>query len=664
MAHIDMDCFYVQVERSLDQSLTGLPTVVIQYNPFGDLKTVRSDENRRGFQNGSAIAVSYEARRQGVKRGMRGADMVALCPDLEMVTVPTAHGKADLTIYRDAGNRVVEAIKRKVPQCLIEKASIDEVYLDVTEEVHSRLGAEDLNFGTDVIPRIRQTWLAGQDAKEASMSKLAIRAGYAGTMTAANVSGNKAAKDVVCEESTITYAWMERHPMVWPMEDRLLAVGAMIISEIREVLALLCPQSAHVTHSHFPFYKSLMVHNFSSSEYFVSHLDFNPVKDIKNTLGFTCSGGIAHNKLLAKLASSMHKPNKQTMVPLSAVSGLMSSLSLTRLKGFGGELGRILMEKMKANTVSDLLSISEGVLSAEFGDQTAQWMINAAKGLHHDPVVDRMLPKQIGCSKTFRGANTLSHRSLLEGIHGEAYKWIRELSGELLERVEQDTIDNGRIPRKLSASATIVQKSPGSPLKGYEPKSIPLSKQCSMPTGSADTVASIAANLVKKAITSSSKFNATLDTYITVLGLSAFHFDDDASKTVRPISSFFGSPSSLGSKEGKDTIFSLSKTPPTKLNTTDITMNTMQDVIRMDHTQMMTNQPQKNDSRSKSSGMVKSIGGELFTSRSPKPMPPSEITPYLYMGCKADAESLHKLTSLGITHILARKFIILHLLHP
>jgi len=46
------------------------------------------------------------------------------------------HSKADLTIYRNGGASVVKAIKDKVPSCVVEKASIDEVYrvgiIDIT----------------------------------------------------------------------------------------------------------------------------------------------------------------------------------------------------------------------------------------------------------------------------------------------------------------------------------------------------------------------------------------------------------------------------------------------------------------------------------------------------------------------------------------------------
>ena len=45
---------------------------------------------------------------------------------------------------------------------------------------------------------------------------------------------------------------------------------------------------------------------------------------ILSELGFTSSAGIAHNKLLAKLGSSMHKPNKQTILPSASVGWRLS----------------------------------------------------------------------------------------------------------------------------------------------------------------------------------------------------------------------------------------------------------------------------------------------------------------------------------------------------
>ena len=70
------------------------------------MKSLAASDNRI-VASGSLIAVSYEARAQGVCRIMRGAEAKKACSDLVLVQVPTSHGKADLTIYRDASAEIV-----------------------------------------------------------------------------------------------------------------------------------------------------------------------------------------------------------------------------------------------------------------------------------------------------------------------------------------------------------------------------------------------------------------------------------------------------------------------------------------------------------------------------------------------------------------------------
>jgi len=51
-----------------------------------------------------------------------------------LVQVPTSHGKADLHIYREASAKILKVLGQRYPAITIERASIDEVYLDVTKE--------------------------------------------------------------------------------------------------------------------------------------------------------------------------------------------------------------------------------------------------------------------------------------------------------------------------------------------------------------------------------------------------------------------------------------------------------------------------------------------------------------------------------------------------
>ncbi|XP_026291635.1 DNA polymerase eta [Frankliniella occidentalis] len=125
---VDMDCFYCQVEVRLRPIYSGKPLAVVQYN---------------AWRGGGIIAVNYEARDKGVKRGMRGDQAKKLCPEIVLCRVEENRGKADLTKYRDAGREVVNVL-HEFSSC-IQVASIDESYMDITEAVEERL----LQFSDD-----------------------------------------------------------------------------------------------------------------------------------------------------------------------------------------------------------------------------------------------------------------------------------------------------------------------------------------------------------------------------------------------------------------------------------------------------------------------------------------------------------------------------------
>jgi DNA polymerase-4 len=105
--HVDMDAFYASVEQRDDPHLRGKPVIVAW----------------RG--NRSVVcAASYEARRFGVHSAMPAARAERLCPGATFVP-------PDFTRYRDASRSVREIFKRHTD--LIEALSLDEAYLDVTE---------------------------------------------------------------------------------------------------------------------------------------------------------------------------------------------------------------------------------------------------------------------------------------------------------------------------------------------------------------------------------------------------------------------------------------------------------------------------------------------------------------------------------------------------
>ena len=152
VALVDMDCFYVQVVQRKDPSLKGKPCAVVQY---------------KAWKGGGIIAVGYEARKFGVTRQMRGDDAKQKCPDIILVHVPESRGKADLTQFREAGAEVIEVLA-KFTDC-IERASIDEAYMDLTNEINKYTEKYELE---DVALRSFQTThLIGLDNIELKLGK-------------------------------------------------------------------------------------------------------------------------------------------------------------------------------------------------------------------------------------------------------------------------------------------------------------------------------------------------------------------------------------------------------------------------------------------------------------------------------------------------------------
>ncbi|MFN7914221.1 MAG: DNA polymerase IV [Vicinamibacterales bacterium] len=106
--HVDMDAFFASVEQRDDPSLKGRPVAV------------GGQPDRRGV----VAAASYEARKFGVRSAMSMAKAVRLCPDLLIV-------RPDFARYKAASNAVFAIFREVTP--LVEPLSLDEAYLDVTE---------------------------------------------------------------------------------------------------------------------------------------------------------------------------------------------------------------------------------------------------------------------------------------------------------------------------------------------------------------------------------------------------------------------------------------------------------------------------------------------------------------------------------------------------
>ena len=328
--------------------LKGLPVAVLQYSDTLD-------------GGSSAIAVGYEARALGVKRGMRGKECLAVSSDIKLVTMPHTRAKADLTMFRDASNEVMTIFAKHAT--VFERASIDEAFIDITANIKKMIGLPIS------IAQLENTFIAGAD---------------------------KTQKDQVVD-------WAEHLKMSPPYSlDYKLSLGAIYVDMIR--------------------------------------------KEVLDTTGFTCSAGIGHNKIVAKLAAGTHKPNAQTLVSPSNIPQLYETISFTKIRNFGGKLGTTIKDELGIDKASELVNFTMTDLVQRFGEKTGGWIYHIARGNDDAPVKPRSLVKQTACSKNFpKGLSQLS----------DITKWITDLSEELSTRLEAEKDDNKRIPTLFGLHLTL-----------------------------------------------------------------------------------------------------------------------------------------------------------------------------------------------------------------
>jgi DNA polymerase-4 len=124
-------------------------------------------------------------------------------------------------------------------------------------------------------------------------------------------------------------------------------------------------------------------------------------KRIKNEIGLTCSIGIAPNKLVAKMASDMQKPDGLTIIVEDDIQGRIWPLSVRKLWGVGPKTEAYLKE-MGIQTVGDLASLSLDRLIEEFGQSYGSYLYEASRGIDESALVTHWEPRSISRETTFQ----------------------------------------------------------------------------------------------------------------------------------------------------------------------------------------------------------------------------------------------------------------------
>ncbi|CAC9485637.1 putative DNA polymerase eta [Leishmania infantum JPCM5] len=429
IAHIDMDCFYAQVEAvRLGVDCRVTPLALSQW--------------------GSLIAVNYPARARGVRRFSNVSEAQALCPGLIVALSPSYRMgesvsqyhphpvqdsyKISLEPYRHA-SRQVFSILAATPGVQVEKGSVDEAYVDVTEaarqelaEVRAAAAGASLDPLADVMePSTRliedrraemEAWFSARGTSLAAVFDEPMRALVRGEC-GAELEGSRA-----------------------------FCVGVDDAAYAERCL-LLCAASR-------------VVHRLRQRIYAELHYD--------------CSAGIAHNRVLAKCISATHKPNQQTLLLPDRSASALFELPLSGLRGFGGKLGAAvsavcggvtecreawlvpLAQLCKLDGTCDVgdgadaegdregrkrrpIAGKRGRTASPFLERdlqglvahtTSQYVFYRLRGLAEDTILNRPLSKTIIASKNF-GRITTS----VEMVR----RWVIVLTSELCSRYEEFT---------------------------------------------------------------------------------------------------------------------------------------------------------------------------------------------------------------------------------
>ncbi|KAF1957855.1 DNA/RNA polymerase [Byssothecium circinans] len=369
IAHVDLDAFYAQCE-----------TVRLGIDPSKPLAV----QQWQGL-----IAINYPARAYGLNRHVTNTEAMKVCPELILQHVATwkegdekwayheeafkhiATHKVSLDPYRMESRKILKCIKETLPEKeqRVEKASIDEVFMDLSAQVHGILlerypelrDPPPYDDPSEYLPKVPTTVL---DWKADALVETGDEDG-------------------------------EIKDPDW--DDVCMVIASEIVRDVRA--------------------------------------------QVKEQLGYTCSGGIAKNKMIAKLGSGYKKPNQQTVIRNRAVQHFLGEMKFTKIRMLGGKLGDEVVAMFGTDKVKELLEQPLEQLK-RLGDDTGSWLYNTIRGEDHSEVNPRTQIKSMLSAKSFRPCIN----SFEQGV-----RWLRIFVADIFSRcVEEGVLENKRRPKTIN----------------------------------------------------------------------------------------------------------------------------------------------------------------------------------------------------------------------
>lgn len=170
-------------------------------------------------------------------------------------------------------------------------------------------------------------------------------------------------------------------------------------------------------------------------------------KDIKQKIfertSLTASAGVSYNKLLAKIASDIRKPNGIYIVHPERAMNFIARLPIEKLWGIGPKTA-IKMHEMGVFTGEQLRNISYNHLVQVFG-KMGKVYYDFSRGIDERPVVISRERKSVGCERTFLEDLHVKSKIVIELYH---------ITLELVERLSRSKFEGRTLTLKLKWDAT------------------------------------------------------------------------------------------------------------------------------------------------------------------------------------------------------------------
>lgn len=248
---------------------------------------------------------------------MRSNEAQSVCPEIIFFKTPQKYEKPYVRKYTEASEQIFDVILNFVDKTgnliTIEKASTDEVYLDITNMCKQAIEAND-TYSNEFLSDL----------------------------------------DVVVEGGKRKFLLSNRNGMAFSP----LTHGAVLITD-------LCDEIFHET-------------------------------------GYKSSAGISYNKLLAKIACGLNKPNRVTIIASKVgVARVFKNIEIEGIPGLGAITGPRVRNTLNISTAKEIRRFRRKKLIKELGRSVGVFLWDVARGIDKSPVIHKIYSKSISSSRSF-----------------------------------------------------------------------------------------------------------------------------------------------------------------------------------------------------------------------------------------------------------------------